>query len=234
MKILSGPLSMFGAKAQIALLEKGIPHETEMVPFSLAKRYEPKHPDVARINPKKQVPVLIKDALELFDSTQIFEYLEDLAPDPALWPTSPEERALARKLELTADEVFFPQVVVLMQHWADLTHSDACAAIENLNTHYLNMDRRLAKQNYLAGDYSYADIAFFMAQFFAAFLGGEMSDAHKNLKAWRLRLLSRPAVASVIRPMCQFLIANNLQPPATEALHLIAPMSTNRPAEKRT
>jgi glutathione S-transferase len=84
LRLYSGPLSMFGMKAQIALLEKGLTFELVMVPFKTA--YEPKHPEVLRINPKKQVPVLIHDDLELFDSTQIFEYLEDLQGDPPLWP----------------------------------------------------------------------------------------------------------------------------------------------------
>ena len=46
-----------------------------------------------RVNPKRQVPVLIHDDLEIFDSTQIFEYLEDLKPDPALWPREIKARA---------------------------------------------------------------------------------------------------------------------------------------------
>ena len=33
MRLFSGPLSMFGAKAQIALLEKGFDFELVMVPF---------------------------------------------------------------------------------------------------------------------------------------------------------------------------------------------------------
>jgi glutathione S-transferase len=80
MKILSGPLSMFGAKVEIAAREKAINFELVMVPFDPARGYEPKHTDVLRINPKRQVPVLIDGDLELFDSTQIFEYLEDLKP----------------------------------------------------------------------------------------------------------------------------------------------------------
>ena len=79
-RLLSGPLSMFGAKAQIAALEKGLDFELVMVPFGTNHLYEPKHPDVLRINPKRQVPVLIHGDLEIFNSTQIFEYLEDLRP----------------------------------------------------------------------------------------------------------------------------------------------------------
>ena len=108
--IFSGPLSMFGAKVQIAALEKGIAFELVMVPFDRDDNYSPRHPEVLRINPKGQVPVLIDDAVELFDSTQIFEYLEDRHPQPALWPAEPAARARARQLEHRSDEVFFPPV----------------------------------------------------------------------------------------------------------------------------
>jgi glutathione S-transferase len=84
--LYSGPLSMFGAKAQIAALEKGLAFDLVMVPFDFTALYTPKHPEVLRINPKRQVPVLVHGDLEIFDSTQIFEYLEDLQPTPALWP----------------------------------------------------------------------------------------------------------------------------------------------------
>src|SRR5215213_2680119 len=105
MRLYSGPLSMFGAKVQIAALEKGLDFELVMVPFDMSRGYEPKHQEVLRINPKRQVPVLVHDELELFDSTQIFEYLEGLKPDPALWPRDLAQRARARLLEHMSDEV---------------------------------------------------------------------------------------------------------------------------------
>src|SRR5215470_14367946 len=99
MKLYSGPLSMFGAKAEIAACEKGLDFELIMVPFDMKALYDPKHPEVVRINPKRQVPVLVDGDLEIFDSTQIFEHLESIAPEPALWPADPTERARARLLE---------------------------------------------------------------------------------------------------------------------------------------
>ena len=66
-----------------------------MVPFDMGRLYEPKHPEVVRINPKRQVPVLVDGDLEIFDSTQIFEYLEDLVPSPPLWPVGAAARARA-------------------------------------------------------------------------------------------------------------------------------------------
>ena len=53
---------MFGAKAEIAALEKGIAFELVMVPFEMKTLYQPKHPEVLRINPKRQVPVLVDEA----------------------------------------------------------------------------------------------------------------------------------------------------------------------------
>src|SRR5687768_811627 len=114
MKLYSGPLSMFGAKAEIAAHEKGLAFELVMVPFEMKTLYEPKHPEVLRVNPKRQVPVLIDGDVEIFDSTQIFEYLEDLQPVPALWPRKPAARAAARLLEMKSDEIYFPHVVKLM------------------------------------------------------------------------------------------------------------------------
>ena len=58
--------------------------------------------------------MLVDGDLALFDSTQIFEYLEDLQPQPPLWPRDLHERARARQLELKSDEVYFPHVVRLM------------------------------------------------------------------------------------------------------------------------
>ncbi len=114
MKLYTGPLSMFGAKAEIALHEKGIDFEPVMVPFEMKTLYQPKHPEVARINPKRQVPVLVDGDLEIFDSTQIFEYLETIKPAPALWPADAKAWARARLLEHISDEIYFPPIVRLM------------------------------------------------------------------------------------------------------------------------
>lgn len=42
---------MFGAKVQIAALEKDVDFELVMVPFTKDDTYEPKHPEVLRVNP---------------------------------------------------------------------------------------------------------------------------------------------------------------------------------------
>lgn len=212
-KLYSGPLSLFGAKAQIALLEKGVDFELEMVPFSLAERYTPKHPEVQRIHPKAQVPVLCDGALELFDSTQIFEYLEDRFPEPPLWPRSPEARARARLLELLADEMFFPHLATLMSPTARRDPNAVAAAGEAIRKSQSELDERLEGREYLCGDFGYADVAWFMAQFFAAFLGEPFAPSLSRLAGWRRRVGDRPAVRAVIEPMSAELRAYGLAAP---------------------
>ena len=89
---------MFGAKAEMAAIEKGIGWERSFVPFSIRTLYEPRSSEVVRVNPKQQAPVLIHGDLEIFDSTQIFEYLEDVQPTPPLWPTDPKDRESVQRV----------------------------------------------------------------------------------------------------------------------------------------
>ena len=222
LKLFSGPLSMFGAKAQIALLEKGIACELVMVAFDQHDRYEPKHPEVLRINPvRQQVPVLVDGELELFDSTQIFEYLEDLKPEPSLWPAGANARARARLLELQSDEIFFPQVVRLFGLQDDMQGAAATAACAACARHYAAMEAALAHDDYLAGaSYSFVDIAFYMAQIFAERKGALMSDATPRLLSWRERVGRRHAVREVVGPMMRFLDSHGRPVPAFLQSHL--------------
>ena len=208
MKLFTGPLSMFGAKAQIAMLEKALAFDCEMVPFDRDDNYEPKHPEVLRVNPKRQVPVLIDGDVELFDSTQIFEYLEDRFPAPPLWPAAVADRAKARQVELKSDEVFFPQVVKLFGLQHAMQSPPAVAACAACSRFYEEMEALLAGRDYLAGPYSYADIAFYMAHVFADRKGAGMTPSTPRLVAWRDRVGERPPVTRVVGAMMKFLADN--------------------------
>jgi len=114
MKLYSGPISLFARKVEIALHEKGVAFEREMVPFTQECGYAPKHPAVIVANPKGQVPVLVDGDLTIFDSTLIFEYLEDAHPEPPLYPRDAAAKARCRLQELYADEIMLPPLRGLM------------------------------------------------------------------------------------------------------------------------
>jgi glutathione S-transferase len=206
MTLYSGPLSMFGAKVQIAALEKALDFEVVMVVYDSIRGYSPKHPEVLRINPKGQVPVLTHGQVEIFDSTQIFEYLEDLQPNPPLWPRDLKLRARARRLEHQSDEVYFPHIIRLM-NMADRLDPVALASFAAAASHYEEMERELASDGWLVGDYSYADIAFYMAALFGERHGVPITAATPRLLDWRERLTRRPAVRTVVKAMANWLEA---------------------------
>src|SRR5260221_13655345 len=211
MKLYSGPLSMFGAKAEIALREKSVDFELVMVPFEMKTLYQPKHPEVARINPKRQVPVLVDhspgDDLEIFDSTQIFEYLETIRPEPALWPADGKARARARLLEHKSDEIYFPPIVRLMGLQATPDDPAAVEARAAAASFYDEMEKGLGSGEWLAGSYSYADIAFYMAQLFGERMRAPLTDPHPRLKAWRQRVGQRSPVRQAPGTMGRYLLS---------------------------
>jgi glutathione S-transferase len=209
MKLYSGPLSMFGAKAEIAALEKGLDVELVMVPFEMKTLYQPKHPEVARINPKRQVPVLVDGDVEIFDSTQIFEYLETIMPAPAMWPAAPNAKARARLLEHISDEIYFPHIARLMGFAQTPDDPVAVEARRAAGAVYDDMERALGAGDWLAGELSYADIAFYMGQLFGERWGVPMTGAHRKLQAWRDRMSARPAVAKVAGAMARYLVSQD-------------------------
>jgi glutathione S-transferase len=207
MELISGPLSLFGKKVEIALAEKGIAFERVLAPFTQTEGYAPRHPRVIAHNPKAQVPVLFDGDLALYDSTVIIEYLEDAYPVPPLFPPSPAARARCRLLELYADEIILASIRPLMHRnepgargRADWAAREATAAqsVAVLSSHFAKSEAELAAGDYLCGDFSAADIATFLQYFYAQRLGGPSMKPYGRLIAWYRRVRSRPAVAAVV------------------------------------
>lgn len=201
MKLYSGPLSLFSRKVEIALGEKGLAFEREMVPFTQAKGYSPKHPAVLAANPKAQVPVLVDGDLTVFDSTVIAEYLEDAYPQPPLFPREPKARARCRLLELYADEVLLAPLRRLMFR-TEPTHPDAAVqaireeegqqADGELRRLYGKLQDELGERAYFCGTFSVADIALFMTVLWSLRLKGPRLDDYPALAAWYARVRARP------------------------------------------
>jgi glutathione S-transferase len=207
MKLFTGPLSLFARKAEIALLEKGRPFDRVMVPFSQTKGYNPKHAEVLAANPKGQVPVLVDGDLAVFDSTVIFEYLEDAYPEPALYPPDAAGRARCRLLDLYADEIMLLPIRALMhrntpgerdpERWK-ANEARAKEAEAELDRHFADLEAKLGKQQYFCGAFGAADISIFMMVFWTLRLGGPGLERHPKLVGWYERLWRRPAFARVM------------------------------------
>ena len=199
MILYSGPMSLFTGKVRIALDEKDLAYELVTVPFSRAG-YEPKHPKVVELNPKRQVPVLVDGDVVVYDSTVILEYLEDRYPDPPLHPRDAIARARCRQLEAAADEIWFPSIWDLIESVfyaaADGGRDSARAdrAREALSHRYDALDKELAGREFLCGAFSVADIGTFIMVNAASTLGAPPGESHARVREWQARALARPAV----------------------------------------
>ena len=190
----------FGQKVRIALAEKGLTYDLVQVDIT---KGENRHPDFFRLNPFGRVPVLVDEDTTIYDSTIINEYLEDEYPEPPILPPvgSSAQRARARRLEDFADTSFTPQVGQLM---AELGKPDAERNAERLQLlnqavervlDYLNQE--LAGAQFLATDFSVAEIGFIPRLLVLPNLGIEAGTNRPNVDGWIKRLLERPSLRNL-------------------------------------
>jgi glutathione S-transferase len=123
-------------------------------------------------------------------------------------------RGDARLLELQSDEVYFPHIIRLMGLQDRPDDPIAAAARDGASAFYARMEKQLDGLDYLVGPYSYADIAFFMAQLFGDRMGAPIGHEHAGLIKWRARMTARQAVRQVIEPMVRYLIRQGRRVPS--------------------
>jgi glutathione S-transferase len=224
MRLYSGPVSLFTAKARIALAEKGAAYERVEVGWSLARRYEPHHPDVVALNPKRQVPVLVDGDVVVYDSTQIFEYLEERLPEPPLYPRDVAGRARCRRLEAAADEQVFPAVWELIDAglYAGARRDEERLARgrEALARQHAVLEAELSGRRWLCGErFTVADIATVIFVQAGAALGAPPAAEHPRLQDWLARALARPSVRADVQAMQAHLAAALRPAPEPAPVH---------------
>jgi glutathione S-transferase len=109
------PVSHYNEKARWSLAFKGVEHE---------RRTPPPGPHMAVAlwltrGAHKTFPVLRLDGRNIGDSSAIIAALEQLYPDPPLYPDDPDERRRALELEEFFDEELGPHIRLLA--WHELT-----------------------------------------------------------------------------------------------------------------
>jgi RNA polymerase-associated protein len=187
----------FGQKVRIMLAEKSLSYD--LVPIDITQG-EQRKPEFLRLNPYARVPVLVDDDTTVYDSTIIGEYLEDEYPEPPLLPAigATAMRARARLFEDFADNSFTPQVGQFMAEMFKPEAERDGSRIQRLRQSiervldYLNHE--LHGQQYLAGDFSVADVAFAPRLVVLSHLELDPSVNRGNIDGWLKRLLDRPSI----------------------------------------
>lgn len=154
-------LSNYYNKVKMVLLEKGLPFEERYVGTGGGE-------DVLQHSPMGKIPFLLTEHGALSESQAIVNYLEEIAPQPALLPADPWQRAKVQEL-CTYVELHIELVVrdLYAQAFFGGTVSESTQARvrRHLVERSLPAFKRLAKFSpYLAGDsFTLADVSAYVS-----------------------------------------------------------------------
>lgn len=200
LRLYDHPLSPYGQKVKIALLEKSVAFES-MLPNAIGSGQV--DDAFAAANPRGEVPALLDGDAAVFDSTVILEYVEDKWPAPAMLPPTPAERARVRMLEDVMDTHFEAITWALSEirnfgraEGSEAARLEATGAAE-LNRWYEWLERQLGKRRWFNGDaFGWGDLCV------VPFVNGAVSFGHtpkpgSSLADWLSRANARDSVRAV-------------------------------------
>ncbi|MBA2460966.1 MAG: glutathione S-transferase family protein [Actinobacteria bacterium] len=170
------------ARVRIVLAEKGV--AVDAVEIDLSDRpawlYEK--------NPSGKVPVLEEDGWTLPESAVICEYLEELYPQPQLWPDEAAARAAARVLVFRFEDFSKPYYAL---------RRGEPGARERFEEELGFLDELLARLPYLTGaGFGLADTAYVPWVLRARDMLGISLEQWPALFSWVDRVSARPSVAA--------------------------------------
>ena len=90
--------SSWSMRSWVLLKQAGIAFEEAIVRFDSFDRGSTFKQTIESVNPAGRVPVLVDDALAVWDTLAIAEYLAEKFPDKQLWPGDAKARARARSV----------------------------------------------------------------------------------------------------------------------------------------
>ncbi len=88
--------SPYAMSAFVGLTEKKIEFTVETVDLAAGANHDPRY---AATSLTQRVPTLVCDGFSLSESSAITEYLEDVYPGTALYPSTPKTKAKARQIQ---------------------------------------------------------------------------------------------------------------------------------------
>ncbi|HZO11829.1 MAG TPA: glutathione S-transferase family protein [Polyangiaceae bacterium] len=196
---LSG--SPYGWRVWLALEHKGIAYEQKFLSFDAG---DFRGPELASLNPRRRVPVIVDEGFALYESAAIVEYLEDKHPgEPRLFSADPRTRALERRLIREADQYLAEGLERLVdailftpkEKWSEET----IASVEADVRKELALWETLIGGDYLAGSLSAADFTLFpevaLLRRMATRKVGLLADAFgTRITAWIQRMEALPIV----------------------------------------
>jgi glutathione S-transferase len=193
-----------GRKVSIALEEMELPYRVH--PISL-KAMEQKEPEFLALNPNGRIPVIVdgeNDDFPVFESGAILIYLAEKTG--SFLPASQRERSTVLQWLMWQMGGLGPmqgQAHVFNRYFSEKIPAVINRYHSETRRLYGVMDGRLAEHEYLAGEYSIADMACWPWIMQHDWAGVDLAD-FPHLSRWQQTVGTRPAVqrgAAVPTPM---------------------------------
>ncbi|MGF1723405.1 glutathione S-transferase family protein [Photobacterium nomapromontoriensis] len=202
MMILHGSsISPLVRKIMLALAYKGISYELQPLNPYVEKELAQKR------HPMGKVPVLEHDGHNIFDSTVIAHYLDDLYPVPPLYPGNATERAQIRWLEEYADTrltsliggvLFYQNILRGKMLNKDIDNE----AVELCLEHHLPLaltylEEQLPHDGYISEHFSMAEISLWSV-LRSGWMAGLRVTHYPRLDAYLNHIEQEPWIANLI------------------------------------
>lgn len=182
-----------GHKVSIALEELGLPYELHALSLS---QQEQKTPAFLRINPNGRIPAIVDrdEDFAIFESGAILLYLAEKTGQ--LMPSDPKGRSRVVQwlmFQMGGVGPMQGQANVFYRYFPEKLPLAIQRYQKETRRLYEVLDGRLGETEYLAGDYSIADIATYPWVAVHGWAGVSV-DGLEHLQRWMAALAARPAV----------------------------------------
>ncbi|MCW8275613.1 glutathione S-transferase N-terminal domain-containing protein [Pseudomonas sp. PCH199] len=183
-----------GHKVSIVLEELGLPYTVQALSFD---KKEQKSPDFLKINPNGRIPAIVDRAngdFAVFESGAILIYLAEMTGK--LLPTDPKGRSVALQWLMFQMGGIGPmqgQANVFFRYFPEKLQGAIDRYQHETRRLYEVLDTRLQAEEFLAGEYSIADIATFPWVRGYEWSGVSV-DGLTALQRWMATMEARPAV----------------------------------------
>ena len=183
-----------GHKASIALEELGLPYALKVLDLTAG---EQKRPDFLAINPNGRIPAIVDhdaDGFAVFESGAVLIYLAEKTG--RLMPTDVKGRSRVLQwlmFQMGGIGPMMGQANVFFRYFPEKIPAVIDRYQGETKRLFRVLDTHLKDHEYLAGDYSIADIANWAWVRTHRWSGVDIDDL-PHLKRWRDTIRSRPAV----------------------------------------